>query len=463
MQKLIWLLSIVGITTQLTGQNLIPNPGFEQCAKCDSRGFKELGIGSGANDPIDWNAATYGSPDFYSITPHSGKKHGGFFVGFPKFEYLLNHFTECLKPGAKYQFSFWVRPSTQNLNYIIDEIGVYILSGSGIHPQAEPLKQIVPTFQSNDGDFITQAGYRQFSFDYTAQGGEDHFIVGRFRALGSGDTTFVGTKRPVNPSGEPIYYFVDDFSMIEISPPQVDLIPDIVSIPCEGDQTSISIPFPYNKGNITWSTGETTETIVLSKPGNIVVTIALNDSCHTTLRDSTLVVISHTNPSLEIMGPDKICYGKTIELTAICDLCLGYTWSTKETTDKITISKEGVYTLMAITACDTIFQTKKIESSNVLLDSLIRFPNIFSPDGEEINRKFRPWIHEMKKDSIISLNLYVYNRWGKTLYEKKDINAAWIPDADVPMETYIYVCELEYKDCDGPKKEKLKGTVTLVR
>jgi gliding motility-associated-like protein len=251
--------------------------------------------------------------------------------------------------------------------------------------------------------------------------------------------------------------------IFEISPAQVDLIPDVVSIPCQGDQTSISILSPFNKGNITWSTGETTETIVVSTPGKFVVTIELNDSCHTTLRDSTLVIISHEKPSLEISGPDKICYGKTIELSAVCDSCLSYIWSTNETTNKISISKEGVFTLKAVTLCDTLYQTKKIESSNVILDSLIRFPNVFLPNGDEINRKFRPWINEMKKDSIISLNLYVYNRWGKTLYEKKDINAAWIPDADVPMETYMYVCELEYKDCDGPKKGKLKGTVTLIR
>src|SRR6185436_14353138 len=116
MRNLIYLAWIFFLSFQLIGQNLIPNPGFEQCDKCDGSGTKELTINIGANDPIDWTGATYGTPDFKSISPHTGKKHGGFFVGFAKYEYLLNHFTQCLQEDAKYQFSFWVKASTQNPN-----------------------------------------------------------------------------------------------------------------------------------------------------------------------------------------------------------------------------------------------------------------------------------------------------------------------------------------------------------
>ncbi len=465
MVKLIWPLLICAFSTQSFGQNLIPNPGFEDCAKCDSRGFKELGIGSGANDPADWNAATYGTPDFQSIAPYNGKEHGGFFLGFPKYEYLTNHFTECLKAGAKYQFSFMIRPDLRNLKYIIDEIGVYIQKGPAEYFQSEPLKQIIPTFQSNDGDFISHTGYRKFSFEYLAQGGEDHFIVGRFRALGLGDTTFIsgGGLPPANPASEPIYYFVDDFEMIEISPPQIDLIPDIISITCQGQNNLISIPPPYNKGNIEWSTGQTTETIEISNPGKVFVTIKLNDSCHTTLLDSTQVVILNVESTLEISGPDGICYGKSVELIAECDSCLSFTWNTNETSKIIKVSNPGIYSLIAITKCDTLFQTKELKSQNVILDSLLKFPNVFFPNGEPDNRTFNPLINELKRDSIISLKLYIYNRWGQKLDEINDINAKWIPDTNVPMDTYMYICELEYKDCDGPKKGTLKGTVTLLR
>ncbi|HEX5625754.1 MAG TPA: hypothetical protein VFX48_07050, partial [Saprospiraceae bacterium] len=256
MHKLLGL-SFFLLASGLQAQNLIPNPGFEQCDLCDSRGVKELGIGSGANMPPDWNAATFGTPDFQSVTPRSGKRHGGFFTGFGKFEYLANHFSEPLTAGARYRFSFWIRPATNGSNnFAVDEMGVFFQKGMPDYRQAEPLKQLVPHFSTPDQQHL-QGEYQLIRFEYTACGGEDHFIVGRFRALDSGDTTFIGTKRPVNPATEAIYYFVDDFEMIALEPPVVvDLLPETIVL-CPDEIKFIRIPAPYDQGNILWSNGKT--------------------------------------------------------------------------------------------------------------------------------------------------------------------------------------------------------------
>jgi hypothetical protein len=529
MLKLISLLFILNFAFRLASQpNLIPNPGFEECQKCDPfSGTKELTINVGANDPIDWTGATYGTPDIRPTSPHMGKRHGGFFVGFPKFEYLLNHFTECLKPGAKYQFSFWVRPSTQNPVYIIDEIGVYIEKGPGIYPQAEPLKQLTPTYQSADGDFINQSGYRQLSFEYTAQGGEINFIVGRFRALGANDTVFVGTKRPANPSGEPIYYFVDDFEMKEIAPGIViDLIPDEIVL-CPGEKKQLSIPAPYNQGNITWSTGEKTAIINVPESDSVSVEIILNDTCKTTIRDITKIRIEKNIPPvitgpdeickgdaitlkatcdsctelswttlvvtepgayivtanskcgvisdthivssyiedypIKIEGEDKICKGQKIKLSVSCGPCISFHWNTNDKTREIEIKEPGIYYVDTKSKCSSKSTSKEIKSLNIELDSLMQFPNVIIPHGEMVNRNFGPVFNETKRDSVLSMKLLVLNRWGQNVFESTDKDTKWTPDDDDPMDTYMYVCEIEYKDCDGIKKTSLKGTVTLVR
>ncbi|MBK8485122.1 MAG: gliding motility-associated C-terminal domain-containing protein [Saprospiraceae bacterium] len=465
MQKIFLLIGYFAFVTVGFSQNLIPNPGFEQCDKCDSRGFFELGIGYGANDPIDWNASTYGTPDIYSISPRTGKKHGGFFLGFPKYEYLTNHFTSPLKAGATYRFSFWVRPGTQNLNYILDEIGVYIQTGTAKYPQADPLKQLIPTFQSPNNEFIDASGYRQYSFEYLSCGGEDHFIVGRFQALQKGDTMFVGAKRPANPASEPIYYFVDDFEMIELNPPvAIDLLPEKIAL-CPGEIKQISISAPYDKGAILWSTGETNATINIPQSSSLSVEIKLNDFCKTVLRDTILIQLEK-EISIKILGKDSICIGDTVSLNAICNgNCFDIIWNTNETTKAINITKDGVYTVKAKSICKELTDSKEVFSLRKLLESFIQFPNLIIPNGEEVNREFRPIIdsNHKDKDRIKAMKMVIYNRWGQKLFETSNKDGKWIPEINTPMETYMYVVEFEYQDCDQIRKRLMKGSVTLVR
>ncbi len=521
MTKLFWLQFLFSFPVLLAGQNLIPNPGFEQCDKCDNRGFKELSIGFGANDPADWTAATYGTPDFQSVSPHTGKKHGGFFVGFPKFEYLTNHFTACLKKDAVYQFSFWISPDTRSPNYIVDEIGVYIQQGPCEFKQPDPLKQLTPVYQSDDGDFIGKSGYRLLRFEYTAKGGEDHFVVGRFRNLGLGDTTFVGTKRPANPSSEPVYYFVDDFEMIQISQnPVIDLIPDVITL-CPGEKKQLTIPSPYNQGAINWSTGQKTATIDVPEINTVYVEVTLNDACKTIIKDSTHIIIRPL-AQIQIIGSDSICEGGSTLLTATCDSCLELSWNSllvtmpgeytvtaktncgeqtvskkivlyddhgqiaidgvdeictgdkKELTahcdrctdlswTKLEISQPGEYTVTAKTICKEITATKKIGTANQQIDSLVRFPNVVFPNGQDINHSFKPVIKKGEEGRIMNFTFTIFNRWGQTLIKTKVKEDEWQPDPGLPMDTYLYIGEIEYQDCNGIKKNGFKGTVTLVR
>ncbi len=447
----------------LDAQNLIPNPGFEQCDACDANGFKELGIGLGANNPIDWNAATFGTPDFRSTYPHSGKKHGGFFTGFQKHEYLVNHFSTTLMAGATYQFSFWIQGSTQNLNYAIDEIGVYLLKGEAIYPQAEPLKQLTPTFKSKEGEFIDAKNYIRLSFEYKACGGEDHFIVGRFAPLGQGDTSFVGKKRPVNPGSEAIYYFVDDFEMIETNPaPSYDLLPSEITL-CPDSSKTLSIPDPLRTMKIIWSNGETLPEIQIKNEGKIWVQVQLDDACNTILRD-TVIISYFPNVNLKILSTDSICNGDTIELRALCNGdCFEFRWSNGMNTDVSKISEAGIYTVTAKSACKEISKSKEIFSLNRKINRFIEFPNVISLNGQVGNESFQPYIKPEEIQRIKKLKWVIFNRWGKKVFETNKVNDKWTPGSDNPNDTYLYYYEVEYLDCNGLTTDVFKGNFSLLK
>ncbi|MBK9107039.1 MAG: gliding motility-associated C-terminal domain-containing protein [Saprospiraceae bacterium] len=443
-------------------QNLIPNPGFEQCDLCDSRGFKELGIGFGANVPADWNSATYGSPDIYSNLPKTGKRHGGFFTGFRKHEYLVNHFTESLKMGATYRFSFWLMANPQNLNYIIDEIGVHIQKGKAVYPQSEPLRQIMPTFKSPDEDYIAGKIYRQFTFEYKACGGEDHFIVGRFQALEKMDTFFVGSKRPADPYLEAIYYLVDDFEMIEISAPVIaDPLPSELEL-CKDSLKSLRIHDLYAGLPIKWSTGATGPEIQFKNEDLIWVEIILDDACKSILRD-TIQIQYFKDVNMKILSADSICTGDTLELQAICnEKCFDFIWNNQQTDRIAKITAPGIYTVRAKTFCYDLMRSKEIFPSHRMVQTFVQFPNIITRSGLPENQNFKAFIKPQQQHRIYNLEWSIFNRWGEKIFSSEDQNAVWQPADTNPIDSYLYMYKINYQDCNAVTTKIFKGNFNLI-
>lgn len=66
------------------------------------------------------------------------------------------------------------------------------------------------------------------------------------------------------------------------------------------------------------------------------------------------------------------------------------------------------------------------DNDTIKKESILTFPNAFSPNGDEYNATFKP--KECK--NIVEFHAYIFNRWGQKLYEWTD------PDADGWDGTY---------------------------
>ncbi len=112
-----------------------------------------------------------------------------------------------------------------------------------------------------------------------------------------------------------------------------------------------------------------------------------------------------------------------------------------------------------------------VSANNCLLDSVSltvdnvpdRFPNAFSPNGDNVNEVFRPLID----CPIEEYRLQVFNRWGDLIFETYDLNEGWNGEANgeqSPVDVYVYRVEF-YAVRDGVKTlvfNEMKE-VTLVR
>ncbi len=115
-----------------------------------------------------------------------------------------------------------------------------------------------------------------------------------------------------------------------------------VLVRCESDPT-----LTLNAGNAfdkyLWSTGDTTSSIQVTNPGWYKVKASVNNGCE--LKDSVELQVS--NPIIKLGGDTTICNQSTTVLDA-GDQLTNYLWSTTQTSQKISISKPGVYSVEAI-------------------------------------------------------------------------------------------------------------------
>ncbi|WP_343636512.1 PKD domain-containing protein [Fluviicola sp.] len=94
----------------------------------------------------------------------------------------------------------------------------------------------------------------------------------------------------------------------------------------------------------TWSNGATTQSITVTAGGSYTVTVTGGGGCSSTSA-ATVVTVTPlpATPTVTASGPTTFCSGGSVTLTS--SSATGNTWSTGATTQSITVSTSGTYTL----------------------------------------------------------------------------------------------------------------------
>lgn len=93
-------------------------------------------------------------------------------------------------------------------------------------------------------------------------------------------------------------------------------------------------------------------------------------------------------------------------------------------------------------------------------------PNAFTPNGDGVNDVFVPM--RITPNLITKVNMHVFNRWGRTVYDTEEPFINWDGRAqgtrmECPTGTYFYVCDVEMITPEGPVTKRLQGIITLLR
>jgi len=126
--------------------------------------------------------------------------------------------------------------------------------------------------------------------------------------------------------------------------------------------------------NYLWSTGETTQSIVVSTSGNFTVIVSDFNSCSASSTITPVVANSIISPIITANGPTSFCNGKNVTLTS--SSASNYLWSNGATTQSITVSATGNYNV-------TITDGNNCLASSILTSVIVNSINtpIVTPSG----------------------------------------------------------------------------------
>jgi gliding motility-associated-like protein len=135
-----------------------------------------------------------------------------------------------------------------------------------------------------------------------------------------------------------------------------------------------------------WSTGETTQSILVSTSENIQVDVTNANGCTSAAANTIVTVLPVTVATITANGPTTICLGTNVTLSATAGTGLTYLWSngvTTATTQNITVSNAGTYTVTVTNAsgCSSTATQTVTVNANPAVTVTANGPTLFCQGG----------------------------------------------------------------------------------
>lgn len=172
-------------------------------------------------------------------------------------------------------------------------------------------------------------------------------------------------------------------------------------------------------GTYEWQDGSTNSSFEVDAGGLYWVEIRQADGC--LLVDSIRVTEFFDNQTLDIGRDTTICFGTSLRIDLNYLNGLSHIWSDGLDQSLRDITEEGQYAVSVESRDCSTYDG----SINVFLEDCtpchVFFPNIFSPNGDNINDAFIANI----SCNFTDYNLIIFDRWGNQVFSSEDPQIGW--------------------------------------
>ncbi|MDG1333849.1 MAG: PKD domain-containing protein [Crocinitomicaceae bacterium] len=258
--------------------------------------------------------------------------------------------------------------------------------------------------------------------------------------------------------GQTTFYAYDDNGCIDeesfvltiLPSPTIDLGAD-VSI-CPSAQTTIDATTPGV--SYSWIDNSTGPTLTVSAAGSYWVEITENGCTNS----DTVEVFVLVPPSFSL-GADTVVCDVPFQITP-SQAYTTYLWQDGSTNTDFTVSAPGTYNVI-VTDANGCAGSAEITVGNGCQPE-ISIPNVFTPNGDEVNDDFF-----VEASNLNSFSMIIVNRWGQVVREFNAPTDIWdgtTPNGSQASEG-VYFWRLTYSFTDNTEEvsEEKSGNVTLIR
>lgn len=370
----------------LFGQNLVPNPSFENITSCPT-GLSQYNLAT----PWAIPPGSITTPDLFNTcnvtacsvdepnnfvgvaAPFSGNGYAGILAGSytacPNCkEYLQMQLTAPLIANTQYCVSFRVLRASFT-RVASNNIGMYISNGTVNQPGNQPINTVTP--QINCLTIITDsANWTLISGLYTAVGGENYITIGNFyddvNTLFFNYAPFATACTNAFITANAAYYYIDSVFVGTCSVLPVANFSASNNTICVGDcinftDLTTNSPTAWNwsfpGGTPVSSTSQNPSAICYITPGTYTVT--LNASNANGSDTATMSITVNPVPVASVTGNLSVCSGTSTTLTANPS-GNNYSWSTGSTAQNITVTPTTTTNYSVIVSVGTCADTATV-------------------------------------------------------------------------------------------------------
>jgi len=455
------LFLLIGFPGFLNGQNLVPNPGFENYKHlpCEQGLYSMEALLENWLQPIPttpeyWNSLAAPdcllNPTIINESAHTGHAMvgivtAGFEAGFKSEykEYVEVELLSKLKPGKFYNVEFFAKNRIQSPNpypsaiFQANNLGA-AFSDSLIHitesvnyPNHLFLRPVAKALE------VVKQNWQKIGGCFNARSASQYLLIGNFNSI---DSTKVVQLTPDNADYSYAYYLIDDVVVEELPYDVSSLIANPAFCP---DQTSVELnAFVDGATSYAWDDGSSgaSRTIIDKISGEYTVHISFNECVYEHTYNVTYF------PPISIGSDTTLCKGEVLELSP------GYpveefNWSDGSEDSVRYVSEPGSYAVAVASESCTLEDSVSVDFVNC--PGFI--PNIITPNDDTLNDYFI--LEDIKNRSW---SLTIINRWGEQVYFNADYKNDWNGNG-LPEGIYFY------KLSSVGMKSEVKGWVSVFR
>lgn len=448
----------------VAGQNLVPNPSFEEVSTSSAHGSISNVFTSynGFMNPFNWYRPTLGTTDaFHHVwkqwglgtkynRPSSGNRFprtGEGMIGMITKSDSRRTYTEViqcelidtLEKDSLYYLEYWVIPARW-IGLHTDGFCADVSKERIWDPTTSAdlaFKDVVPEVMSFGVPVSDTTNWTKISGCFIAEGGEKFLTIGCIHNI-TGRTIVRDPRSTIDDRYErnlrDSYYYVDDVLLEKRSyhgKAPFEILEDVEL--CAGD--SIEFTLPEGLDGYQWSNGGQKHSNFMQSDDSASWGAAYEAGCEFKFEFNVIEIPAFPEEMFEdlsLCDPDDM-----ILIEPDCDDC-SVIWWDSSTFQFAQISAGGWYGAEVSNECFTevyeFFVSDEICEPN---RPQIFEPNVVTPDGDGMND-----VLDFGYERGYDFELRIYNRWGNVIFRKDNYQNDYSP-VDLQEGTYFYILTSE--------------------